>query len=325
MPVGKYPPLAGPQKGLQRSPTAHRRPTPRDAPQHPHSHVRVVRRSPESTSPSLSAPHRPGPAAHLPPSRTLRVPRRDDDRSRSRARDGRGGHAPTPTRAWTPRWTRPRRRSSPSPRMRPRRCPSPTSPGFRGRTAPRSTRPSPSCKRPRTCAGADRDAQARDRVPPREAQEHHLRLAGDRARIGELNAAFSTHMVRPVPPRDATVVPRLSRAPGSSDLRDPRGPAGIALRNRRPEPIARARARPAVGGDDAIDIPAIPRISEIAAPRARVPRRVPRLATRAPRSGSRARATLRLPSAEGATPLGDTRRARAGSRARAPGRRNFWQ
>lgn len=72
-----------------------------------------------------------------------------------------------------------------------------------------------------------------------------------RARIGELNAAFSAHMVRPVPSRDATVVPQLSRAPDPPDLRNPRGPAFCP--SAPPPRTDRARApRPAVDGDDAI-------------------------------------------------------------------------
>lgn len=111
-----------------------------------------------------------------------------------------------------------------------------------------------------------------------------------RARIGELNAAFSAHMVRPVPSRDATVVPQLSRAPDPPDLRNPRGPAilpfGTAAPDRsraRAPPRRRRRRRDRHLRDR-------PRLSR--SPRARSPRRVPRRPRDRP-------TTLRLPSAEG--------------------------
>ena len=82
-----------------------------------------------------------------------------------------------------------------------------------------------------------------------------------RARIGELNAAFSTHMVRPVPPRDATVVPRLSRAPDPPISATPAALQAFCPSEPPPRTDRAREPRPAVGGDDAIDIPAIPRIS----------------------------------------------------------------
>ena len=134
-----------------------------------------------------------------------------------------------------------------------------------------------------------------------------------RARIGELNAAFSALMVRPVPSRDATVVPQLSRAPDPPDLRNPRGPAFCPSappprtdRARAP-PRRRQRRRDRHLRDR-------PRLSR--SPRARSPRRVPRRPRDRP-------TTLRLPSAEG-RPLGKHPRRAGGCRMpdpRAPRRR----
>ena len=135
-----------------------------------------------------------------------------------------------------------------------------------------------------------------------------------RARIGELNAAFSTHMVRPVPPRDATVVPRLSRAPILRSPRPPRPcrhlPFGTAAPNR-----SRARAPPRRRRRRCDRHPRDPpHLSR--SPRARFPRRVPRRPRVRP-------TTLRLPSAEAKRHHSATRAARARDRSRAPGRRNF--
>ena len=124
-----------------------------------------------------------------------------------------------------------------------------------------------------------------------------------RARIGELNAAFSTHMVRPVPPRDATVVPRLSRAPDPPISATPAALQAFALRNRRPEPIARAsppRRRRRRCDRHPRDPPHLSR-----SPRARFPRRVPRRPRVRP-------TTLRLPSAEAKRHHSATRAARGG-------------
>ena len=130
-----------------------------------------------------------------------------------------------------------------------------------------------------------------------------------RARIGELNAAFSTHMVRPVPPRDATVVPRLSRAPDPPISATPAALQAFALRNRRPEPIARASPAPPSAATMRSTSPRSPASLEIAASALSASR--PATPPRSPHDASAAFGRGK------ATPLGDTRRARAGSIARA--------
>ena len=262
MPVGKYPPLAGPQKGLQRSPTAHRRPTPRDAPQH-----RTRTSESFAAHPSrrrLRSPRRTVPVRPLAAPRLLELSASPD------AMTTEAEVAPATVEAVMPNADAPvdakvdkaetevKSESKDAPKEVPKpdqpRLPKPDRAALDGvhRRAARGRG---------RAAGADRDAQARDRVPPREAQEHHLRLAGDpRAHRRTQRRLLNPHGASSSTSRRDGCTPTFAR-PGSSDLRDPRGPAGICPSEPPPRTDRAREPRPAVGGDDAIDIPAIPRIS----------------------------------------------------------------
>ena len=266
MPVGKYSPLAGPQKGLQRSPTAHRRPTPRDAPQH-------RTRTSESFAAHPSRRRFRSPRRTV-PVRPLAAPRLLELSASPDAMTTEAEVAPATVEAVMPNADAPvdakvdkaETEVKSESKDAPKEVPKPDQPRL-----PKPDRAALEASIAELQEAADvqqaRIETLKRAIESRREKRKNITSGSQetRARIGELNAAFSTHMVRPVPPRDATVVPRLSRAPDPPISATPAALQAFALRNRRPEPIARASPAPPSAATMRSTSPRSPASLEIAA------------------------------------------------------------